>query len=261
MSNRVSCNLVVDSLEAQVARFWELEDISSDRCLSVDEEACERHFSRTHSRDESGRYVVRLPFNNRKHELGDFYRTARRRLCSLEGRLSRDPQLREEYAGFLEEYERLGHMTEIPAAGVTEEGYFIPHHPVFKRDSRTTELRVFNASSRSGTGVSLNDALLAGPTLQEDLFSIVTRFRTHRYVLIADIEKMYRQVRVHPKDVNYQMTLWRKDPNDPVKIYSLNTAIYGTAPASFLVVRSLLQLAEDERGRFPLAGRAFLEDF
>ncbi|XP_071580899.1 uncharacterized protein [Temnothorax nylanderi] len=207
-SKRIACNLVVDSLDAQVAKFWELEEVSSVR------------------------------------------------------RLAQDPQLREEYTNFLDEYERLGHMTEIPVSDVTEEGYFIPHHPVFKRDSHTTKLRVvFNASSKSSTGVSLNDVLLAGPTLQEDLFSIVTRFRTHRYVRSADIEKMYRQVKVYPEDGKYQMIVWRKSPKDPIKIYILNTATYGTVPASFLVVRSLLQLSEDERKCFPLARRVLLEDF
>ncbi|XP_024893519.1 uncharacterized protein LOC112468532 [Temnothorax curvispinosus] len=261
-SNRIACNLVVDSLDAQVAKFWEIEEVSSVRRLSDDERACEQHFSQTHSRDESGRYIVRLPFNSRKCELGDSYQTAKKRLYSLERRLARDPQLREEYTDFLDEYERLDHMTEIPVSDVAEEGYFIPHHPVFKRDSHTTKLRVvFNASSKSSTGVSLNDVLLAGPTLQEDMFSIVTRFRTHRYVLSADIEKMYRQVKVHPEDGKYQMILWRRNTEDPIKIYILNTATYGTVPASFLVVRSLLQLSEDERRRFPLACRVFLEDF
>ncbi|XP_077275276.1 uncharacterized protein LOC143904452 [Temnothorax americanus] len=261
-SNRIACNLVVDSLDAQVSKFWELEEVSSVKHLSKDEEACEKHFSQTYSRDESGRYTVRLPFNHRKRELGDSYQIAKKRLYSLERRLAQDPQLREEYTDFLDEYERLGHMIEISASDVTKDGYFIPHHPVFKRDSHTTKLRVvFNASSKSSSGVSLNDVLLAGPTLQEDLFSIVTRFRTHRYVLTADIEKMYRQVRVHPEDVKYQMILWRKGPNDPIRILVLTTATYGTIPASFLVVRSLQQLSKDERRRFPLACRVLLEDF
>ncbi|XP_071573525.1 uncharacterized protein [Temnothorax nylanderi] len=177
-------------------------------------------------------------------------------------RLAQEPQLREEYTNFLNEYERLGHVTEISVSDVTEDGYFIPHHPVFKRDSHTTKLRVvFNASSKSSSGVLLNDVLLAGPTLQEDLFSIVTRFRTHRYALSADIEKMYRQVGVHPEDVKYQMILWRKSPKDPIKIYGLSTATYGTVPIACFVVQSLLQLYKDERKRFPLACRVLLEDF
>ncbi|XP_071646703.1 uncharacterized protein [Temnothorax longispinosus] len=122
-SNRIACNLVVDSLDAQVAKFWEIEEVSSVRRLSDDERACEQHFSQTHSRDESGRYIVRLPFNSRKRELGDSYQTAKKRLYSLERRLARDPQLREEYTDFLDEYERLGHMTEIPVSDVAEEGY------------------------------------------------------------------------------------------------------------------------------------------
>ena len=37
---------------------------------------------------------------------------------------------------------------------------------------------------------------MVGPTIQDDLFSTVTRFRTFIYALTADIEQMYRQIQV-----------------------------------------------------------------
>lgn len=48
---------------------------------------------------------------------------------------------------------------------------------------------------------------MAGPTIQQDLFSILTRFRLHKYVITADIEKMYRQVWIKPEDRKYQNIL------------------------------------------------------
>lgn len=47
-------------LNKTVERFWELESIPSKKHLSKDEERCENHFVDTHSRNDSGRYVVRL---------------------------------------------------------------------------------------------------------------------------------------------------------------------------------------------------------
>ena len=83
--------------------------------------------------------------------------------------------------------------------------YYLPHHTVFKQSSLTTKLRVvFDGSSKTTNGLSLNDILLVGPNVQQDLFSILLRFRIHKYVLIADIEKMYRQIRVAEGDCHYQ---------------------------------------------------------
>lgn len=174
------------------------------RASNICQRSCEKHFSQTYFRDPSERYVVKLPFNDKRHELGDSYQTALKRLYSLERRLEQNPQIYEEYSKFLNDYKKLGHMTEVSGSDATEGGYFIPHHPVFKRDSHTTKLRVvFYASSKGNSGISLNEALLAGPTIQEDLFSIITRFRIHRYVLSADIEKIYRQIHIHPDDLKY----------------------------------------------------------
>ena len=111
----------------------------------------------------------------------------------------------------------------------------MPHHAVVKEDSLTTKVRVvFDGSARSSSGISLNDALMVGPTLQDDLFSQLLRFRSRKYALTADMEKMYHQIRVHPEDALYKKILYRANPNEPVKTYTLNTVTYGTACASYL---------------------------
>jgi len=97
-----------------------------------------------------------------KKKLGESYGIALRRLQSLEKKLTTNPRLYEDYRHFLHEYESLGHMTEVKEAG-TQEGYFLPHHPVLKESSITTKLRVvFNASAKTTSGFSLNDVLLTG---------------------------------------------------------------------------------------------------
>lgn len=67
--------------------------------------------------------------------------------------------------------------------------YYIPHHAVFKDTSITTKVRVvFDASCKTSSGLSLNDCLMVGPNLQQDLLSILLRFRTFKYVITADIQ-------------------------------------------------------------------------
>lgn len=106
------------------------------------------------------------------------------------------------------------------------------------------------------SGHSLNEALLIGPVVQDDLFSIVLRFRQFPIALVADIEKMYRQVSLHPEDRPLQRIFWRFTSTDPVKAYQLGTVTYGLSPSSFLATRTLQQVVENEGHEFPEASRA-----
>ncbi|XP_044575206.1 uncharacterized protein LOC123259014 [Cotesia glomerata] len=99
------------------------------------------------------------------------------------------------------------------------------------------------------------------PKLQDDLFVILVRYRSHIYALTADIEKMYRQILVHPDDVKYQKILFRESRDETIKIYTLNTVTYGTSAGSYLAIKSLQQLGEDERESYPNASVILQNDF
>lgn len=131
-----------------------------------------------------------------------------------------------------------------------------------KKDSITTKTRVvFDGSAKTSTGVSLNDTLMVGPKLQDDLFCILLRFRSQIYVLTADAEKMYRQVRVNPEDTSYQKILYRRNTSEPIQIYTLETTTYGTSSASYLAIKTLYKLADDEEENFPIAAKILRRDF
>jgi hypothetical protein len=119
------------------------------------------------------------------------------KFLKLEQRLLKQPQLRKDYSDFLEEYIQLGHMTPLGAAEVKRNSpnFYMPHHGVLKETSSTTKLRVaFSGSEKSSNGVSLNDILMTGPKVQDDLFDIVQSFRLCKIVMSADLMKMNRQV-------------------------------------------------------------------
>lgn len=264
--NNSRCNLSTTSshIEAQnqLAKFWELEECQSTKSLSREENYCEEHFLNTTSRGKNGRFYVSIPLKEPVEILGDSKELAINRFNSLERKLLKNPQLRELYVGFMEEYELLGHMEKIEAPDKPAISYYLPHHGVFKQDSITTKLRVvFDGSAKSSTGVSINDLQMIGPTVQDDLFSILIRFRKHQYALSADVAKMYRQVFIHPEQRNLQRIVWRTDPSKPLSHYNLNTVTYGTSAASFLAIRALRQLAYDNINQYPQAAEIILRDF
>ncbi|XP_070068123.1 uncharacterized protein [Drosophila takahashii] len=64
------------------------------------------------------------------------------------------------------------------------EMHFVGNLGVAKDGKFATKLRVvFDASCKTTSKKSLNDTLYAGPTVQSELFAILLRFRTHKYVL------------------------------------------------------------------------------
>lgn len=140
--------------------------------------------------------------------------------------------------------------------------YYLPHHAIIKPTSSTTKLRVvFDASAKSDSDLSLNDVLMVGANVQDNLFYIILRFRKYKYVFTTDITKMYRQIQVNPTQTNLQRILWRSNKMESIKTFELTTVTYGTASAPYLATRALKQLALDEMQNHPLSAKTVLEDF
>ncbi|XP_039303472.1 uncharacterized protein LOC113005229 [Solenopsis invicta] len=167
-----------EDLSRAVQRLWELEEVSSQSPLTPDEIWAEQQFRETHSRNPDGRYIVRLPRRREEEvKLGNSRRAAMTILLNSERRLGTKAELRKRYADFMVEYLALGHMDLVsPEALTARESYYLPHHAVFKAGDSSNKIRVvFNGSFRTTSGFSLNDALLPGPRLQSDLWTVLTR--------------------------------------------------------------------------------------
>src|SRR5580765_826020 len=219
------CTVHAD-LDMQLKRFWEIEELPHQNHISPEDMRCEKHFASTHSRTPTGRYIVRLPFKTDPPlSLGESRPAALAMYTRAEDRLKARPEQATEYRAFLQEYVQLGHMMKVPSPRPpSDQTVYIPHHAVIREHSATTHLRVvFNASSPTSNGLSLNDHLMIGPKLQTDLPSILTRWRQFRYVYTADIAKMYRQILVDQRDADYQRILWRPDVDAPIEDYQLLT--------------------------------------
>ncbi|XP_035207008.1 uncharacterized protein LOC118181886 [Stegodyphus dumicola] len=166
------------------------------------------------------------------------------------------------YKHFMKEYLDLGHMEPVRSSESPSQAYYMPHHAVIKESSSTSKIRVvFNATSKSSSGLSLNDILMTGPRIQQELFPVLVKFRCYPVVVTADIMKMFRQILVNEEDRNFQRIFWRDRPSDPIQEFRLNTVTYGTASAPYLATRALYQLAYDEQNNYPLASKAVLQNF
>ncbi|XP_059223245.1 uncharacterized protein LOC131997020 [Stomoxys calcitrans] len=224
-----------------IERFWEIEEIEDEETI-MEDDYCLKLYEETTRVDQSGRFVVRLPFAEDK-VLGESHKRAMARFLNMEKRLEECTELREEYVRTIDELISMGHMVKVETKKLAK--YYMPHQAVVRETSLTTKVRVvFDASSKTSNGKSLNDILHTGPKLQKDIFDIITKWRSWRFVISADVEKMFRQIKVEEEDQEYQYVLWRNSRSEPVQQYKLTTVTYGTASAPFLAIRTLIEIGK-----------------
>lgn len=110
---------------------------------------------------------------------------------------------------------------------------YLQYHPVAV-DSKFRI--VFDGSAKTTSGQSLNDIQLTGEKLQDDLPIIIIKFRMCKIAMTTDITKMYRQVLISDRYVNYQRILYRKASNLPILDLILLTDTYGTRGAAHTAI-------------------------
>lgn len=236
-------------LEEVLERFWKVEEPPADPAVHPDHIECERLYTSTTTRMPDGKYMFRLPLLSNRPSLGESRGLATQRLLSLERKMSNNPVFADKYREFMLEYEQLGHMSESDFQ-FDSEHFIIPHHGIFKKGTEKIRV-VFDGSGKTSNGVSLNQCLHSGRPLQNDITKILLNFRRHQLVFTTDVKMMFRQTWVHPEDRKYQLILWRENPTDPIKVYSLNTNTYGLRSSPFIAIRTLLRLADDWEATHP----------
>lgn len=250
-----------NSLEGFVRRFWELEQVEAREVPSPEDSLAEKNFVETLARSESGRFIVSLPFVDSVPVFGDTRQKTLKRFLSLEKRLISHPLLYQQYREFMQDYLDQGHMQLITENFENPSVYYIPHHCVLKPESLTTKLRVvFDASHKGPNGLSLNDTLLRGPKLHQDISSVLSRFRLHAVCFTSDIRQMFRQILVRTDHLDFQRILWRFNQSEPIREYRLTTLVFGIKSSPFIAMRCIKQVANENKFAYPIACSILEED-
>ena len=135
-------------------------------------------------------------------------------------------------------------------------------HTVTKNSSMTTKLRVvFDASAASSNGVSLNQTLHVGPTLQPTLTKLLIKFRDYPIALTADVSKMYREVGLAVKDRNLHRFVWRPNREEVLQDYRMTRVTFGVSCSPYLAIRTLQQTARDHGRDHPQASQHIMTSF
>ena len=96
--------------------------------------------------------------------------------------------------------------------------YVIPWRVVHKASSLSTPCRmVFDASSKTPGGESLNGILAKGRNNLASLINVLLKFRCSKAAFTCDIRMAYNNLKLHHDHIRHQLYLWKEDldPSSP----------------------------------------------
>lgn len=125
-------------------------------------------------RTEQGHYEMPLPFKERP-QMPDNKQLAEIRLNQLKRKFTRDEKYKEDYIEYMNDIIAKGEAEEVKDDGLPGEIWYIPHHGIY-HTKKPEKLRVVFDCSAKHKGTSLNEHLLAGPDMINNLTGVLLRF-------------------------------------------------------------------------------------
>ena len=179
-------------------------------------------------------------------------------LKSLEGRLDIS-ELNVSYAQTIEDNFDKRDIVQVRKSGCfTVDNpleWDLPHHPVFHLLKPGAVRRVLNGAANFHS-VSPNSKLLTAPDLLQTSIHVLMRFRQQPYGVTADIEKMFLQVGVIPKDRPSIRFLWLEDPSTDVAVYQNVRHTFDSQDSPACANYALQHTARDNRIQFSEAAKS-----
>ncbi|KAL7824725.1 hypothetical protein SRHO_G00327720 [Serrasalmus rhombeus] len=251
-TNRISVSEIEELLIKQYNQEFPETHYTEKREMSLDDKKFMKILTEQVTYEIS-HYYLPLPFRNDNVMMPNNREVAIRRAASLAKRLKGDKSFQAEYKQFMDKMLEQDYAEEIPLDQLhIVEGkiWYVPHHGVYHR--RKGILRVVFDCTSSFQNTSLNKELLQGPDLTNNLLGVLMRFRQGHIALMADIQAMFHQVRVHRKHVDFLRFLWwpdgdfEKQPED----YRMKVHLFGAISSPSCANFALQKTAQDNQHNY-----------
>ncbi|GBO26301.1 hypothetical protein AVEN_17027-1, partial [Araneus ventricosus] len=209
-------------------------DVYSKFNKEIEDELAREQFLSYLSQNEEGRYSVGLPWTQKQPpEIPTNRHVAETRLFSVTRKL-RNLRKYHAYDQIFRDWLDEGIIEKVPENDLYKRSHYLPHHPVFKPESLTTQIRpVFDASSKTGRAPSLNDCLFSGPNLIEQIPLVLLRFRENAIGVTSDIERAFLQIELREPDRDFLRFLWWE--NEKIQEFRHNRVVFGVTCSPYLL--------------------------
>ena len=114
--------------------------------------------------------------------------------------------------------------------------------------TKTAKPRVVYDGSATFKGISLNQIVLSGENLFNNLLDVLIRFRLGKFACVADLSKCFFQVRLPKNQQNLFRLVWFKDNNKNdgiIQIYRFTRHVWGINSSPFVALMAIKRLVEE----------------
>ncbi len=234
------------SLHRLVERMWALEESPEGEELSPAENHVLDLMKKKQARCK-GRYMLPCTWKPANTRPGLGFRAALNRLESLErSAVFRNTHVRKKYQEVIAEWEE-EEVTRRVEPG-PEAKHYIAHFPVCNLNKLSSKVRPVMDCS-----VALNDHLLSGPKLMNEVVPVLLRFRSGLVAFSGDVAKMFLRIFLRPEDRPYHCFLWRESPTSKLIHYQFQSHVFGNKGSPFVAIYALREQARVWQGKYPEA--------
>ena len=217
---------------------------------------------------EKKRLETSLPFiADPKTSLAPNRHIAKKILTSQLNKIKKSPEMQNDVRKAHNKLLDAGHVCAVKDLPHEEKeivntpGATINHIPwmcVLKESLSTPARLVFNGSSRTSTGHSLNSILAKGENKLPKILHILIKFGSKKSGFTSDISMAYNMLKLFPPFFNYQRYLWQEDldPDGQFTEMVIKTIIYGVICSGNLTAAGLALIAAHLRENYPVKEKA-----
>ena len=129
--------------------------------------------------------------------------------------------------------------------------YFLPVRAVYDPGWASTKCQVvMDATAKTAMGKSLNDCLLPGPSLQQQIAAVELRFRWRKVALIGDCKRWFYKCKCTQMTARFSafsgmIRMMHAVP----QVYQFRTVIFGAMDSPFQAISCFQRLMADRRRR------------
>ena len=219
------CVQAYRELKNNMKRIWDLETEDEMRKLANTYYPAVRSQKQLEAEAALLRQLEQLPNNQYQTGLmwsGDHrpksnWGEARRAFLAWEKRMENDAKLREAFHMAVRSWMEKDFIQKTNGnISENNEQYFLTCFMVLKEDQPIEKGRLVVNGARVFGGKCLNDYLETGPNLMNDLADILLRIRRQKWVVCCDMQNMFLNIKVSPKDRKFLRLFYQCRPKSGV---------------------------------------------
>ena len=241
-------------LERLVERQWEVEQPPRRPMPLSKQERTAVNILESTTTVKNGKLTIGCLWNPQAGPVNNNEPLARKRLIAVEKSKSfLHEEEKQKYFGKIMEWVEKGYMRVVPTREPRPpKAYHMPHFPVFRGEEEGRKIRPVMDMAAKYKGNCLNDHMLTGPNMMQDLPKVLLRFRLHSVALTGDIHEMFLQIQLRKEDRPFHRLFTRDAQGQKVELESL-THVFGNPGSPGVAMWGTRKNAEKFQTRHPRA--------